>query len=88
MVLDLLEGIGGFYGSADLLLFMLAEFFSARFFIMSFSAKYFMLKKPKSQPDGAINIDADYEKITYSTKDLIFGRKKELIGKCEDRISE
>ena len=47
MVLDVFESLGGFYGSIDLIIFMLAEFFSSRFFIAMFASTMFVLKTPK-----------------------------------------
>ena len=43
----LLEGLGGFYASLDMLVFAIANYFSARFFIMSFASSFYLLKNAK-----------------------------------------
>lgn len=87
-ILGLLENLGGFYASLDMMCFGLATFFSARFFIMSFASSLFLLKIPKYQPNGGLKIELDYEKITYTSEDLIWGRKKKLVSMCEDRVDQ
>jgi len=42
-ILDFLGDLGGFYQAVDLLIFMIAEYFSARFFLASIAANLYVL---------------------------------------------
>jgi len=44
-ILDFIGDIGGFYGAVDLCVFLIAQYFSAQFFIQSISNSMFLRKK-------------------------------------------
>jgi len=46
-ILDLLGDLGGFYQALDLMVFMFAEFFSAKFFLAKISGDLYHVKKPQ-----------------------------------------
>ena len=47
-VLDFLGDIGGFYQALDILVFLIAQYFSAKFFVGSIASTFFYVKKNKS----------------------------------------
>ena len=61
-ILDFIGDIGGFYGSVDLFIFLIAEYFSAKFLMQSVSNSMFIRKKTSSEIDQILNQKNEEEK--------------------------
>lgn len=66
-ILDFLGDTGGFYQALDLMVFMFAEYFAAKLFLISLANKFYRLRKSKENvsakdPDIVHNLSAQFEK--------------------------
>ena len=67
-ILDFLGDIGGFYQALDLIIFMAAEYFSARFFLASIASSLYMFKDSERQKSIKKKIQHELQKKMSEVK--------------------
>lgn len=67
-LLDMLGDVGGFQGALDLLFYMLAEYFAAKFFLQAMASALYMRRKTPEEMEQEEYEGGNPEKITDRAK--------------------